>query len=206
MQSKFYIVFAHDDVSQYYCKKIYPYICEYENKLREYIYKMLIKARGSSWIKAINLNHFYDEIGMILFKGYDDGTIEKSNIDRYFDNGIALKKEETNISNINEKRRIVAHNKTITREVYNESKKDIQKAMKYIDIAIVELDNIKPAEVNNRLSDLYKSLYKIIQPIDISPLSKSIANMLRTMPRIDMSPITMNMANIIKIIQPINIY
>lgn len=48
--SKYYIILSFDEVSEYYCNKIYPHFQAFERLIRHLIFKMLTKAFGSLWV------------------------------------------------------------------------------------------------------------------------------------------------------------
>lgn len=50
IRKKFYIIYAFDGVSDYYSRRLFPLITEFESKLRSLIYMSLINNHGISWI------------------------------------------------------------------------------------------------------------------------------------------------------------
>lgn len=51
-QRKNYIVIvAYDGVSKFYADKLYPFLSEFERKIREFVYLTLVKSFGSKWYK-----------------------------------------------------------------------------------------------------------------------------------------------------------
>ncbi len=54
-RSKFYIINAYSDVSQFFCKKLMPVLGSFERLLREFLYLTLTRSYGSEWVKIINL-------------------------------------------------------------------------------------------------------------------------------------------------------
>lgn len=50
IRKKFYVIYAFDGVSDYYSRRLFPLITEFESKLRSLIYMSLINNHGISWI------------------------------------------------------------------------------------------------------------------------------------------------------------
>lgn len=50
VRKKFYVIYAFDGVSDYYSRRLFPLITEFESKLRSLIYMSLINNHGISWI------------------------------------------------------------------------------------------------------------------------------------------------------------
>lgn len=50
IRKKFYVIYAFDGVSDYYSRRLFPLITEFESKLRSLIYISLINNHGISWI------------------------------------------------------------------------------------------------------------------------------------------------------------
>jgi len=49
-KSDFYLIITYDEVSEYYCNKLYPHLQKFERLLRQLVYIIITKAFGALWV------------------------------------------------------------------------------------------------------------------------------------------------------------
>lgn len=77
----YHMIIAYDEVSEYYCNKIYPKYQKFERQLRHLIYKVVAKAYGNFWTKHISNDvrkKLRSEIRAQQGQGKDDILIEQA--------------------------------------------------------------------------------------------------------------------------------
>ena len=202
--SNYKLIIIYDEPSNYFCTKIEPLFAEFERKLRQLLYMILLKVYGINWInetldiksqnylkKKLHIQQntdlsidlleelTYGQLEDYLFK-INNTKFSQSIWDKLFSKYINLNNFEIILSELHQNRNKVMHNKTFIKKDYDESKENLEISIVKINEAIEIIKwEIFTEDINKYIklviSDKFKHINEQLE-ISFNSYNKNIKN------------------------------